>query len=239
MLQLLMLALLALLAWPAAAAPAAPSCRTEAVSFKTADGWTLAGLYCKPKKGKPVAVLAHGLASSKGEWEKFSPELWRLGWGTLAVDLRGHAASTSGPAGPADLAMVDAVNGWPQARLDLEGSAAFLKKEKKIPAGRLVLIGASLGANLCAQAAARLSPRATVLLSPGRDYRGVLLPERLGPKFLVGASPSDPYAHQTLVGLEARRDGAALLKGSAGHGVQMLDDPAFRKALLAWLQKSR
>ncbi len=234
-----MLALLTLLAWPAAAAPPAPACRSEAVSIRTADGWTLAGSYCKPQKGKPVAVLAHGLASGKGEWDKFSPELWRLGWGTLALDLRGHAGSTAGPAGPSDLAMVDAVNGWPQAHFDLEGAAAFLKKEKKIRGSRIVLIGASLGANLCAQAAARLSPRATVLLSPGREYRGVPLPDALGPKFLVGAAPSDPYAHQSLVGLEARGDGAALLRASAGHGVQMLDDPRFSKALMAWLQKTR
>lgn len=237
MLQCRMLVLLALLARPAAAAPPAPSCRTETVAFKTADGWTLAGTYCKPKKNKPVAVLAHGLASGKGEWDKFSPELWRLGWGTLALDLRGHAGSTAGPAGPADAAMVDAVDGWPQARLDLEAAAAFLKDKKKIRASRVVLIGASLGANLAAQAAGRISPRATVLLSPGRGYRGVLLPEALGPKFLAGASPSDPYAHQTLVGLAARQDGAALLSASAGHGVQMLDDPAFLKALLGWLQK--
>lgn len=233
-----MIPLLALLAAPAQAAHPAPACGTEEVRIKTTDGWTLAGLYCKPKKGKPVAVLAHGLASGKGEWDKFTPELWKLGWGTLALDLRGHAGSSSGPAGPSDYIMVDSVNGWPQAGLDLDAAIAFLKKEKSIPPSRVALGGASLGANLAAQVFTRTPGlRAAVLLSPGEDYRGVLLPRKLGRKVLVGASPADPYAHQTLVGLAARMDGAVLLRAAKGHGVQMLDEGKFLTGLLDWLRK--
>lgn len=234
-----MLPLLALLAAPVQTAHPAPACGAEEVRIKTTDGWTLAGLYCKPKKGKPVAVLAHGLASGKGEWDKFTPELWKLGWGTLALDLRGHAGSTSGPAGPSDYVMIDSYSGWPQACRDIEAGISFLNRDKKVPSSsRVVLIGASMGANLAAQVFIRTPGlRAAVLLSPGEDYRGVILPRSLGRKVLVGASPSDPYAYQTLVGLAARMDGATLLKTSNGHGVQMLDDGKFLAALLDWLRK--
>ena len=78
------------------------------VHLKTNDGWTLAALYHTPEEGKPAAILIHGVGSSKAEWEGFSAELWKLGYGTLAIDLRGHGESRKGPRGDEDYTGFDA-----------------------------------------------------------------------------------------------------------------------------------
>ncbi|MBI4670017.1 MAG: alpha/beta fold hydrolase [Elusimicrobia bacterium] len=159
----------------------APDCRAaQKVFFTTQDGWKLAGLYQPPKKDKPTAVLVHGVASVKGEWDKFSSRLWKIGFGTLAIDLRGHGESTLGPGGKQkDFKDFDATGEWPRMKQDMEAALAFLAKNK-ISKKRAGLIGASIGANLVSQTAAS-NPDVSwvVLLSPGLDYRGVKIIEDL------------------------------------------------------------
>ena len=227
--------LLALLLCPAASAAKEPPGRKKAVRFGTADGWTIAGLYRPPRSGRPVALLAHGVASSKGEWDSFEPRLWRLGIGTLAIDLRGHGESTLGPAGRTDFSAFDASGEWPLARKDLEAALSFLK-ERGIAAGRVGLIGASIGANLVSRVAAeRPETPWVVLLSPGADYRGVGLEVLAGRKVFVGACPSDGYAFATSRKLASLPEGPFFLPARTGHGVQMFDDPEFLKGLLEWI----
>lgn len=179
--------------------------------------------------------MVHGFAAGKGEWAVFAETLAKKGWGTLALDLRGHGESLSGPRGQTPLEILDSNSAWPSAREDIDAAIAFLEN-KKITLNRIGLIGASLGANLVSQTARRRPKlRCAVLLSPGRDYRGVLLEEQVGPKTLAAASASDPYAFQSLVGFQARGSPHALLQAEKGHGVQMFGDPVFLKKLLDWL----
>ena len=205
------------------------------MSFRTADGWTIAGLYRAPKGGRPVALMAHGVASSKSEWESFSPRLWRLDLGTLAIDLRGHGESTRGPGGRTDFSSFDAAGEWPRARQDLEAALAFLQKRGIAPS-RVGLIGASIGANLASRLAAE-RPEApwVVLLSPGADYRGVALEVLPGRKVFVGACPADGYAFMTARKLAGLPRGPFFAAAREGHGVQMFNDPDFLKTLLEWI----
>lgn len=208
------------------------------VHFKTVDGWTIAAVYQAPKKGKPVAVLVHGVAAGKGEWNKLSGELWKLGLGTLAIDLRGHGDSTEGPQGKQDFKNFDATGEWPKAKEDILAALSYLKK-KGIPASRAGLIGGSIGANLISQAASDTKDlRWLVLLSPGQDYRGVGIADLSGRKALVAASPGDAYAQQTAVSLTMAPGGPVFLQAKAGHGAQLIDDPEFVAKLLAWLAKN-
>lgn len=181
--------------------------------------------------------MIHGFAAGKGEWSAFAETLVKKGWGTLALDLRGHGESLSGPRGRTTLDIIDSENAWPAARADIDAAVAFLEKQK-IPLSRIGLLGASLGANLVSVAARhRPKLRFAVLLSPGRDYRGVLLEEKPGPKTLIAASSGDLYAFQTFVGFSARGSAHFLLQAERGHGVQMFADPVFLKKLLAWLSR--
>ncbi len=72
------------------------------VRFKTVDGWTIVGVYHPPRPGGKkgdVAVLIHGVGAGHGEWSSIEPRLWKMGLGTLAIDLRGHGESDQGPSG--------------------------------------------------------------------------------------------------------------------------------------------
>ncbi len=229
-------------AWTAAPAPQAKpgGGAPRVVDFKTADGWTLAADFRPPKRGRPTLVMAHGYAASRAEWGAFAVELSSRGWGTLALDLRGHGESIQGPRGPSAFAVVDADGAWPGAAADLEAAVDFLGRQG-ISQGKVCLAGASLGANLVAKVAAqRRKLRCATLLSAGRDYRGVRLEEeKLGPPTLIAASPTDGYAYQTLVGFRARQTSHRLLEAAKGHGVQMLEDKDFKRRLIDWLETQR
>ncbi|MDE2511459.1 MAG: alpha/beta hydrolase fold domain-containing protein, partial [Elusimicrobia bacterium] len=155
------------------------------------------------------------------------------GVGSLAVDLRGHHDSQKGPAGTRTFEDFDATGEWPRAVEDLETAARWLRK-RGVPENRIAFGGASIGANLASLAAAA-HPRAPflLLLSPGPDYRGVGLKARPGLKTLVGASPGDRYAHQTLAPLSAVQ-GVETFEAPGGHGTQMFEDKATLDRVVAW-----
>lgn len=217
----------------AALASAAPAPSAKPVSIKTNDGWTLAADWRAPKKGGVVVILAHGVASSKGEWPKLSEKLQSAGVGTLALDLRGHHDSLKGPKGAGDWKTFDATGVWPRAVEDLLAAARWLKS-RGVPAKRIAFGGASIGANLASQAAARTADAPfVVLLSPGPDYRGVPLVSRPGLKTFAAASPGDGFAFQTLAPL--KQNGAETFEAPAGHGTQMFEDAATLDAISNWI----
>ncbi len=217
---------------------AAASARAREVSFKTRDGWTIEARYHPPRRGADVVVLVHGLGSSSNEWTDFSPELWRLGLGTLAIDLRGHGGSLAGPRGREDFTDFDQREEWPEAVQDVLAAAAYLRR-RKVAARRIALMGASIGANLVSQAALRLKSSPWVaLLSPGEDYHGVSPADLSGRRVLLAASPPDAYAYGTCLEMAGRMRGSAFLAAVGGHGVQMFQDPRFEAELLAWIKRA-
>ncbi|MDD5657205.1 MAG: alpha/beta fold hydrolase [Elusimicrobia bacterium] len=212
------------------AAAAAP-----VVHFQTPDGWTLAARYRAPRRGRTVVVMAHGVAAGKDEWEPLAALLAGRGIGSLALDLRGHGESRTGPRGPQGFEGFDAYGEWPKSAADFTAAAAFLKKRGVAP-DRIAYAGASIGANLAARAGPR--PRFLVLLSPGMDYRGVGLPRpEPGRPALVAASPQDGYAFRTAAAYAAANPAARFLKAKAGHGAQMFSDPAFLNELADWIER--
>jgi pimeloyl-ACP methyl ester carboxylesterase len=221
----------------AIASAAAPAAKTDPtaerkVAFKTPDGWTIAALYRAPRKGGVVLVLAHGVASSKGEWAGFTQRLALKGVGSLAIDLRGHGESKKGPNGPRDFSDFDATGEWPLAVADLEAAADWLKS-RGVKEERIAFGGASIGANLASQAAAsRPKTPFLILLSAGPDYRGAKL-ARPQTKTLAGASPPDQGAFLTLKPLAAV-PGVETFEAPAGHGVQMFVDPATLDKIVDW-----
>jgi alpha-beta hydrolase superfamily lysophospholipase len=219
--------LLALLLTPLAAAPVS-------VSFKTQDGWTIRASYQAPRKGRPVAIMVHGLGAGKGEWSPLVEELNKRGIGSLALDLRGHGESLAGPAGKTDFTGFEAAQEWPKASKDVEAAAIYLRG-RGIAAARLGYIGASIGANLVSWAKPR--PHWLALLSPGADYHGVHISRPpSGLPVLVAASPPDAYAFQTATSYAQQVPSARFLTAEQGHGAQMLADPVFLKKLLDWIE---
>jgi pimeloyl-ACP methyl ester carboxylesterase len=223
--------------WLAAAATATNAAPAKVVHFKSDDGWTLAASFSASKKGKPTAILVHGVAAGRGEYDAFASSLQARGWGTLALDLRGHGDSTQAREGRRDFTDFDATGEWGKAVFDILAAAQFLEKQG-VKEGQVVLIGASIGANLCARVFTALPhARLLVMLSPGADYRGVTLPRVDGKRSVAAASRSDAYAYATVEAMKKELPGLTVLTASGGHGAQMFRDSDFTRALLRRLDR--
>lgn len=217
----------------AASAKTAAPPKAEEHLFKTADGWAIKGTYYPPAEGKHVAVLTHGLGSARGEWRGFSKKLRALGLGTLAFDLRGHGESTRASKGRKSYKSF-ATADWIHAVRDIETVVGFLES-KEIPKSRIGLIGASIGANISALAATMADADWLVLLSPGLNYQGVLLPTAFeNIDVVAAASRQDEYSFQAVRIL--KRNDVPFLAAKNGHGVAMFKDKAFTKSLLDWIR---
>lgn len=199
--------------------------------------------------GAPVLVMLHGLGSSRGEWTPLVQRAVQRGWGTLAFDLRGHGHSRGTMAGRT-VNFEDPQNGrtaafWKQLPGDLEQVVATLEKKTGTPRERIVLVGASIGANTVLDAATRLNGLdALVLLSPGLDYAGILTEGPMSalatPTLMIAAQP-DLYAYTSCQRLKTLAPPGLLTwkpmeEGTrqGAHGVQLFDGKLEEK-ILDWI----
>lgn len=216
--------------------PAATPAEPVTVSIPV-DGATLAAAYYAPALSAqtgagsaPGVVLLHMLGRTRADWDAFARELQKYGIAALAVDLRGHGASS----GPQD---------WARAPGDVRAAWDWLAARPEVDRAATALVGASIGANLALIAGANNSDVATVVaLSPGLDYRGVQPAPVLAnfgsrPVFFL-ASQDDSYAYDSVRQMAGQTAGGDThYFTSAGHGTDMFRDPALQGLLLDWLTK--
>lgn len=205
------------------------------VTFPSLDGTPLSAmLYEASPRPAPAVVLVHMLGRSKDEWARLAERLEDAGITALAVDLRGHGRS--GGNGSELPAMV----------ADVRAAVAWLAAHPAVRPDAVGVVGASLGANLAALAAADTPAIQSIgLLSPSLDYRGVRLDaqtiQKLGGRRLwLAASAEDPYALRTI--RELTDDTAAAeqrLTAARAHGTALLSaDPELARALVDWLRRT-
>ncbi|MBI4348393.1 MAG: alpha/beta fold hydrolase [Elusimicrobia bacterium] len=196
----------------------------------------LAAGWVAPKKGRPVVILLHGVAAARSEWNPLIDRLTEAGIGSLALDFRGH-----GESGGPRFDRFKTTESWLRLEADIRAAVSYVAG-KGVPKSRLGLLGASIGANLAARAAAADPGLACVaLLSPGLEYRGIGVDEaavKIKRPILIAASSGDRYAFETVQYLRRALPGAASLQAQAGHGAQMLADGEFTAKLLTWLGES-
>lgn len=215
----------------------------------TKDKVILAGKFVPPKDPQKLTfILLHGLGSGKGEWYGFADKLAGMGYGYLAVDMRGHGESNMA----VDGAEVNIKYfGWPgpgsewsKMTDDVDAMVKYLVVKRGIKKGNIALAGASLGANVTLNYSARhkFVPLA-VLLSPGLDYYGIMtVPamKKYGPRpILIAASPGDSYAYESskflMTTVKANGADAVFFEGSGvQHGVQMFDGE-FENKIYKWI----
>ncbi len=162
---------------PTATAVPAPEAPTESrdVTFVTTDGVTIAAtLHRAPRVDAPAVIFVHQLGSTRAEW---APLIARLHAGaaftTLAIDLRGHGASTRGPSGNLDWQTFGTAQ-WAATRLDVLAALAYLTgPDSRVAPASIAAVGASIGCSAVIAAAAE-EPRlgTLVTLSPGRAFHG-------------------------------------------------------------------
>lgn len=152
-------------------APAAP----VDVEFTTSDGYTIHGTLTPGQPASPAVVLVHQLHSTRAEW---APLIDRLhaepALTVLAIDLRGHGASSAGPSGPIDLEHLSTPE-WSALSNDVLGAVAYLRTQPHgLSPQRIGIVGSSIGSTAVILAAATDPTLDTIVtVSPGRAYRGV------------------------------------------------------------------
>lgn len=226
------LALLAVLL-ASRALSASPAAAGRLVSFAASDGVSLSAMFYEAgSRPGPAVLLVHMLGRSKDEWASLAERLQESGITALAVDLRGHGQS--GGNGSELPAMVN----------DVRAALAWLGSRPNVQPGALAVIGASLGANLGALAAAdNPQVRVLALVSPSLDYRGVRLDAAVMRKLAdravwMAASAEDPYALRSVRELLAENTvHVQRLSLVRGHGTGLLAaDPDLARALVDWLK---
>jgi alpha-beta hydrolase superfamily lysophospholipase len=217
---------------------------SDRVTFTTPDGVSLAGIYRAAASPRGLVLLVHMMPATKESWGHFAERLAERGWSSLAFDLRGHGESVRQGHQLLDYrAFSDDEHRASSA--DLETAAVWAWSETGFDPSHLRLAGASIGANLALDFAARHPEVSRVLaLSPGLNYHGAT-PEvgfssyRPGQHLRLAASEEDAYAYSSVLELARVPTAAEIsvqkLQG-AGHGTAMLErDPAFLKESVNWL----
>ncbi|MEO7274411.1 MAG: alpha/beta fold hydrolase [Vicinamibacterales bacterium] len=212
---------------------AADANAAQRVTFRTDDGVTIAATWYEPPSRGPAVILVHMLQRSRRDFDALAIRLSSEGIGTLAIDLRGHGES-QGSYGESVAPMV----------ADIKAARRFLATRSEVT-GRIGILGASLGANLAALAAAEdPSVASLALLSPSLDYRGLRIEPAMrkfgSRRVLMVVSDDDAYATRTARDLEKGTKGREVIHlAAAGHGSVMLErDPSLIDVVVDWFRRS-
>ncbi|MBN1313597.1 MAG: alpha/beta fold hydrolase [Anaerolineae bacterium] len=219
------------------------SLEPQSVQFQSADGIPLAGTYLPPVRSPaPGVILMHMMGKDKESWGMFPALLQGVGmahdgaqqpsYAVLAFDFRGHGES-GGDAGDRSGMLEDA-----------KAALAYFQSLPGVDTNRVVLIGASIGADAAVDVcsggcigAASLSPGSFL----GLDYKDALL--ALGDKpVLCVAAEGDSHSAETCRGGEETGLSSyqvQIYQGSE-HGTDMLSiteqEPFLTDLLFEWLE---
>lgn len=225
----------------------------EPITFSGAEVFSgdpviLKGEFQPPSSAhKPLLLLFHGLGSTAQEWGPLVRLAEKRGWGTLAFDARGHGQSLRTLKG-AEIHYDDGRMTSSLGRGMVEDAGKVMEalsrdpKKNKCP---LVLVGASVGANVALRASqGRTEVRCLVLLSPGLNYAGVTtedLAQMISDPVLMVAAQPDTYAFHSVITLERLRPDWTSWRLPQGtpqgaHGVQLFT-LSLEEDILNWIQE--
>ncbi len=169
---------------PAAAPEAAHAAKSSArelegspVEFKTPDNWTIRGVYVAAAGGGKTALLLHGRSQKKEEWLHLARLLQKEGYGYIAIDLRGHGDSATGPDGQAapwqKFKATKLDNQWLNMELDAQGAVSWTTSQN-VPEESIVVVGDDIGGIIGLKYAA-VHPKIAnvIMLSPAMQYLDV------------------------------------------------------------------
>ncbi|MCS7183849.1 MAG: alpha/beta fold hydrolase [Patescibacteria group bacterium] len=164
------------------------------ISIYTEDGVEIVSDYYKVKNSKFVGILVHMMPSDRTSFKKFAEFLNLNGYSALAFDLRGHGESINSSMGKLNYKNFSDIE-HQNSIFDLRAVSKFLENEGYSLKNQF-LVGASIGANLSLQFLSQNnSLKAAVLLSPGKNYRGIeierFLDKTLENKILVITTKED------------------------------------------------
>lgn len=223
-----------------------PSGPPEAVELTTSDGVRIAATLRRgAEPTAPAVVLVHRLGSDRSEMAPVVDALSEPpGMTILAIDLRGHGESTTGP-GDATLAYADfAREDWEATANDVIAAVGYLAQDEELDPVGIGVVGSSIGSSAAIVAAAQDERvEAVVAISPGRAYRGVdaITPvDRWGDRvaLLALAAEGELPAAETARNIARIADrGVLQLYPGEAHGVALADEaPGMIDRIAAFLR---
>lgn len=205
----------------------------------TQDGIELAGIYRSSGQGK-IAILLHMMPATKESWDAIAEKLLERGYASLAIDMRGHGESRM----DGTLDYKNFSEEQQQAkRLDLEAALEWARTQG-FDETHIILIGASIGANLAIRALAEHPNLPLAMaLSPGLNYRGVTTDDaikHIRPTqrvVLVASDDDDRPSWDSVHELHRLNPSTVLIeRHGLGHGTSMTDrDPSLVQEIISYL----
>jgi pimeloyl-ACP methyl ester carboxylesterase len=203
------------------------------LTLKADDGSKVNAVATVQQGSKTGVLMAHMLGRDSRDWTYLAKKLHQAKFSTLAVDLRGHGQSSKAGS---TLSAED----YPAMLGDLNAGLAYLKGRGVT---EISCVGASIGANLCAQLGAQNPDIVNlVLLSPGLNYKGITSADALkayGKRpVLIVAAEDDRFAPRSATALEGVAIGQVHyeLLAEGGHGTKMLTRaPSLENTVMSWL----
>ncbi|GBD98196.1 alpha/beta hydrolase family protein [bacterium BMS3Abin07] len=153
--------------------------RAGKIVLTTSDGYRIAGVVTRPEKKSNGAgvVLLHMYNYDRNIWKPLIPYLSARGITVLAIDMRGHGESRTGPDGRDNLERVLKRDPslFKKMHLDAEAAVRYLQNKEGISPDHTGLIGASIGCSVAIQTAVARNVKvdAVVVMTPGKKYLGV------------------------------------------------------------------
>lgn len=222
------------------AAAGAARAAEETVEIAGADGFRLVGTLYSPDgptttAGAPAVLLVPMLGKERSAMGRLATEIATQDrMFCLTMDLRGHGESALQKAEGDDDPRARGYKlfgpeEWEGVPRDLVHALRWLAARPGVDPKRLGVVGASIGAN-AALVAAQEEPgvHAAVLVSPGRDYRGIQLLPALGgwgarPLLVITGREGDAYARETVEAMRAAKAKFELASYWRGHGTEILN----------------
>ena len=217
---------------------------TERITFQTTDRVEIVGDYYPVAGPAEAGVLfLHMMPADRSSWQSLASKFKAAGFSCLAIDLRGHGESVNKDGQTLDFHLFSDQD-HQASRLDVEAAANWLINHGTRP-DRLIIVGASIGANLALEFLANppASPAAAAL-SPGLDYHGVKTEPAVRKmhaqqSLFLAASREDEYsaesAQKLYAVIEAVPKELKLFQG-AGHGTAMFAaQPELEQTIVTWV----
>ena len=134
----------------------------EDVRLRTADGLELGAWYLRPAGRDPAAtvLVAGGNGGNRAGRAPLAAKLAQAGLAVLVFDYRGYGGNPGEP-------------GEDGLALDVRAAHRFLTEDRRVPSGRLVYFGESLGSAVVTELALEHPPAGLLLRSPFVDLASV------------------------------------------------------------------
>jgi dienelactone hydrolase len=208
----------------------------QSVAIKMADGLEIKGDYYVAQSAKkgPAALLLHQYGGSSFDWKDFANLLKQKGYNVLAVDLRGQGLT----GGKAD---------WKLAQSDTVALMGWLHDQPTVDPKRVVVMGASVGANLALRGCADDDAcRVAIALSPGLSFYGVVAKDAISSMknkaIFLAASQLDgqsgePTKLLTVYAPPSVNIMTRVYASSAMHGMGLFTFDDLTPLIMQWLDK--